>query len=365
MSGIFGIVNLDGAPVDRQLLERMANATSRRGPDANGIWCSGGVALGHALLRIPGEPDGGRQPCTLDGRVWITADARIDGQADLNKSLRAAGCRLGPNASHAQLILHAYAVFGDKFLQYLIGDYAFALWDSCTATLVCARDQFGVRPFFYAKTGNSLVFGSDLDAVLEHPSVSTRLDEQMIGDFLVFSTSQDPERSLYRDVRRLPAATWIHLTKEVFRISRYWDIPQRNEVRYRDYSEYVGRFEEVFSSAVSDRAPPSAVAIELSGGMDSTSIGAALAEDTRSAGRSVTAYTNSCGSLVPEDREAEYARLVASHLGMPIVEQAGDKYALFERFDQPEFANTGAFRNCAACSSVRHSFARRRQVSGA
>jgi len=335
MSGIFGIVNLDGAPVDRQLLERMAKATSRRGPDANAIWCSGGVAFGHALLRVSGEVEGERQPCTLDGHIWVTADARIDGRAELTNTLRAAGCRLAPGTSHAQLILHAYAVLGDKFLQHLVGDFAFALWDSRTATVICARDHFGVRPFFYAKSGSTFVFGSDLDAVLEYPSVSTRLDELAIGDFLLFSTSQDPERSVYRDVRRLPAASQIHLTREAFRVSRYWEIPQPNEVRYRDYAECVERFEEVFSSAVNDRAPSSAVAIELSGGMDSTSIGAALARDKRGAGRAVTAYTNSCGSLVPEDREAEYARMVASHLGMPIVEQAGDKYALFERYEQP------------------------------
>jgi asparagine synthase (glutamine-hydrolysing) len=335
MSGIFGIVNLDGAPVDRPLLERMAKATARRGPDANAIWCCGAVGLGHALLRIAGEPEDEAQPRTLDGQVWVTADARIDGRSELIRSLRAAGRRLAPVASHAELILHAYAVFGESFLQHLIGDFAFALWDGRSNTLVCARDHFGVRPFFYANTPSAFVFGTELDAVLEYTSVSTDLDELAIGDFLLFGASQNPDLSIYRDVRRLPAASQINLTKEALRVSRYWDVPPPRELGCRDYAECVERFEEVFSIAVTDRAPPSAVAIELSGGMDSTSIGAALAKDSRGAGRAVTAYTNSCGSLVPEDREAEYARLVASHLGIPIVEQASSKYALFERCEQP------------------------------
>ncbi|MEO5624749.1 MAG: asparagine synthase-related protein [Dokdonella sp.] len=336
MSGIVGIVNLDGKPVDRQLLERMTGTMSRHGPDATGIWCSGHVGFGHAMLRVSAESEHEQQPHTLDGDIWITADARIDGRQDLLGRLRSAGQTVQANAPDCELILHAYRAFGERFLNHLIGDFAFAIWDSAIQKLICARDHFGVRPFFYAKTDSVFVFGSELDAVLEHPAVSTHLDELSIGDFLLFCTNQDPERSVYRDVRRLPPASQIGLTRETFRISRYWEMPQRNEVRYRDYAECVERFEEVFSSAVNDRAQASAVAIELSGGMDSASIAAILATDARSASRAVTANTVSCEGLVPEDREPHYARMVAAHLGLPIVVQESQRYALFERFDQPE-----------------------------
>ncbi|MEO5621961.1 MAG: asparagine synthase-related protein [Dokdonella sp.] len=337
MSGIVGIVNLDGKPVDRQLLERMTGTMSRHGPDATGVWCSGHVGFGHAMLRVSAESEHEQQPHTLDGDIWITADARIDGRQDLLGRLRSAGQTVQANAPDCELILHAYRAFGERFLNHLIGDFAFAIWDSANQQLVCARDHFGVRPFFYAKTDSVFVFGSELDVVLEHASVSTRLDELAIGDFLLFGANQEPERSIYHDIRRLPAASEIHLTRDAFRVSRYWDVPQPNEGHYRDYSECVERFKEVFAQAVNDRAQTPNVAVELSGGMDSTSIAAILAADKQTTDRAVTAYTMSCERLLPEDREAQFAGMVASHLGIPLVEQASYTYALFERFDQPEF----------------------------
>ncbi len=336
MSGIVGIFNLDGAPVDRQLLGRMTEATMRRGPDGSGIWCSGHVGFGHTLLRDSPGSDGEHQPCTLDGKVWVTADARIDGRAELISALRAAGRQLATDATAAELILHAYYAFGESFLQHLIGDFAFALWDGRKALLLCARDHFGVRPFFYAKTDNAFIFGTELDAVLEHPSVSTQLNEHAIGDFLLFNAFLNPEFSIYRDVRRLPPASRIHLTREACRVSRYWQIPAREEIHYSDYAECVERFQEVFARAVNDRAQTPRVAVELSGGMDSTSIAAVLATGAQARGRTVSAHTISCEGLVG-DPEPRYARMVALHLGVPIVVQESQQYALFERIDQPEF----------------------------
>jgi asparagine synthase (glutamine-hydrolysing) len=293
------------------------------------------VGFGHTLLRDSLDSKGEHQPRTLDGQVWITADARIDGRAELISALRATGRQLETEATAAELILHAYGAFGDAFLQHLIGDFAFALWDSRTATLLCARDHFGVRPFFYAKTGSAFVFGTDLDALLEHPSIATRLDEEAIGDFLLFGACQNSESSIYRDIKRLPAASRLCVTQEALSISRYWGLPQRDEIRYTDYIEYVDQFRDIFSKAVNERAETLRVAIELSGGMDSSSIAATLATDKQTAARTVTAYTINNEGLVPDDREAYYASIVASHLGIPIVEQASRNYALFERFDQP------------------------------
>ena len=127
--------------------------------------------------------------------------------------LRSAGFEVRQDAPDVELILHAYSAFGKSFLDHLIGDFAFALWDGRGKKLICARDHFGVRPFFYVITDKVFLFASDLGALLHHPSVSRELDVAAIGDFLLFGSRQDPEASTYHDIRRLKAASQIGSTR--------------------------------------------------------------------------------------------------------------------------------------------------------
>src|SRR5438105_1982975 len=113
MSGIVGIFNRDGAAVDRGLLREMTTFMSFRGPDAQNVWQDGPVGLGHAMLRTMAESEKEHQPCSLDGQVWITADARVDARADLIAELESAGRREVRQATDAELILHAYHVWGE------------------------------------------------------------------------------------------------------------------------------------------------------------------------------------------------------------------------------------------------------------
>lgn len=148
----------------------------------------------------------------------------------------------------------------------------------------------------------------------------------MFGDF------QSPDLSVYRNIRRLPAATCIRLQQDRFYLQQYWILPLHNTIRYRKDSEYVDRFQEVFGEAVNDRLRANLVAIELSGGMDSSSIAAI----TKSAGCLIAAHTGTCHDLLSDDQEGYYADMVASYLNIPIFYQACDSYALFDRFDDPQ-----------------------------
>ena len=155
MSGIAGIIHMDGKPIEPGLIEKMTGAMAHRGPDGIHHWVKGSVALGQCLLNDSAGSLDAAQPLTRDGLVWIVADARIDARQALLSDLRLAGRRLVDAATDVELILEAYAVFGDAFLHHLLGDFAFAIWDSRHAKLICARDHFGVRPLFYAKTNKS------------------------------------------------------------------------------------------------------------------------------------------------------------------------------------------------------------------
>lgn len=336
MSCIAGLVNLDGAPVDRVLLERMIGSMKSRAPDGHELWSSGNVGLAHALLRISPESVDERQPCTLDGQVWITADARLDGRAELVAALRSAGALVRGEAPDAELILHAYRVFGESLLEHVIGDFAFAMWDSHRATLVCARDHFGVRPFYYAKTDRVLVFASDIDAVLAHPAVSTHLDDIAIGDFLLFGQYQDAELTAYRDVRRLPAGSRLQVEGGVCRVRKYWDFPPPDWIRYRKSSEYVEHFAHVFTQAVTDRLRGRSIAMELSGGMDSAAIAAVASASVATSGCALRAFTMTTNHFFVEDEEGHYAAMVASHLSIPHVQRELGTHSLFERFGSSE-----------------------------
>src|ERR1700685_932001 len=130
MSGIVGIIRLDGAPVNAALLQLMTDSLAFRGPDAQHILVHGAVGLGHTMLRATAEAANEVQPCGLDEKFWITADARVDDRAGLIGKLKGSGRSCSSKSTDTELILHAYAVWGEACVEHLLGDFAFAIWDS-------------------------------------------------------------------------------------------------------------------------------------------------------------------------------------------------------------------------------------------
>ena len=178
MSGIVGIINLDGKPVSRELLQQMTDFMAYRGPDGRGIWSDDYIGLGHTLLCATQESLKERQPFSLDNEVWITADARIDGRKELIGKLRSEVTANLNDVTDVELILRAYDRWGEQCVEHLLGDFAFAIWDGRKRQLFCARDHFGVKPFYYAQVGNSLILSNTLNCVRLHPAVSDELNEQ-------------------------------------------------------------------------------------------------------------------------------------------------------------------------------------------
>ncbi|HUJ31690.1 MAG TPA: hypothetical protein VLY23_10455, partial [Candidatus Acidoferrum sp.] len=126
MSGIVGIVHRDGAPVDGGILRALTNFLAYRGPDAREVWSQGPVGFGHTLLRTTPESQAEKQPASLEGRFFVTADARIDARDDLKKELEDAGRKLPRAAPDSELILQAYAAWGEECVDHLRGDFSFA-----------------------------------------------------------------------------------------------------------------------------------------------------------------------------------------------------------------------------------------------
>jgi asparagine synthase (glutamine-hydrolysing) len=319
MSGIAGIVNLDQAPVDPRLLRRLTDFLAFRGPDAQETWMDRHVGFAHTALWTTFESERERQPSSLDGQVWITADARVDGRADMIPQLESQGRTKLAEATDSELILHAYHAWGESCVEHLIGDFAFAIWDGRERRLFCARDHLGVKPFYYAQVGNCVIFSNTLDCLRQHPAVSDKLNEAAIADFLLSGVNEDPSTTTFANIQRLPPAHTATWSPAGVRIRRYWTLPIDDLVHYPRPQDYADRFLELLRVAVRDRLRTKRLGIFMSGGLDSPGLAVAACDllRERPGTFSVEACTTVYDRLIPH-QERYYAGLVARHLGIPI-----------------------------------------------
>lgn len=317
MSGIVGIVNLDGAPVDRRALARMTGSLTFRGPDAQHTWIEGAAGFGHTLFKTTNESGSERQPFTLDGNVWVVADARIDARRELIAELTAQGHQVASDIPDVELIARAYCVWQEKCVDHLLGDFAFGIWDAPRNRLFCARDHMGIKQLYYACLGSSIVFSNTLDCIRQHPSVSGRLNDLAIADFLLFNMKCDQAITTFADIERVPPAHTAAWSENGLRLRRYWTLPIDEPLFYQRHDDYVDRFKDLLRTAVCDRLRTDRIGLFMSGGLDSTTL-AATARDLlhkNILNPSVNAFT--IGSQT-DDQEFYYATLVAKSLGFSV-----------------------------------------------
>ncbi len=164
MSGFAGIVSADGGTPDRKAHRANGGTTWRfegRTPSKSG----GALArrFCFTLLRTGPSPQSDAQPFSLDGRIWLLGDVRLDGREELVRKLEQHGEQASADATNEELILRAWRQWAEKSFEILMGDFAFALWDAETRQLWCVRDLMGVRPFFYAQAGGQFIFSNTLE----------------------------------------------------------------------------------------------------------------------------------------------------------------------------------------------------------
>jgi asparagine synthase (glutamine-hydrolysing) len=280
VSGLFGLFNQDGAPVQPDELRAMASQLTRRGPDRTETWHSSAVGLGHTLLATTPEALVERLPLqhSQSGCV-ITGDVRLDNRAELMSSLNLVD--RAQVAGDAEIVLAAYLAWGEVCVERFLGDFAFAIWDPRQDMLFCARDQMGMRSLYYHHTpGRFFAFATEPRAVLVLPQTPYRINEGRIADFLVDQLEGiDKTSTFFEDVFRLPPAHTLTVTSERLRQGCYWTLEPEPELRLPSDEAYAEAFIEVFEEAVRCRlrtvGPPGAM---LSGGMDSGTVVAVARE---------------------------------------------------------------------------------------
>jgi asparagine synthase (glutamine-hydrolysing) len=248
----------------------MLSLLSHRAPDGTSSWSGGSVALGSGFLRTA-PAAAARTIHRSDGdRFVVAADARIDNRRELVDRLDSG--RPPDVVSEEELILLAYRAWGSEAPRHLIGDFAFAIWDRDRRTLFCARDPIGTRPFHYYLSDRLFAFASEIKALLCLSEVPRDLDEVQVAYFLD-GFIDDPERTYYRHVRRLPAAHVLEVSPDGMKLDRYWRPDPGREIHFGSDDQYAEAFREIFLEAVRCRlrdADP--VGAALSGGLDSSSV---------------------------------------------------------------------------------------------
>ena len=274
MCGIAGIISLDGTPPDRQALERMTLDVAHRGPDGHGISIRASVGLGHRRLAIVDLSDDGLQPLeSADGRLAITFNGEIYNYLELREELRGLGHSFR-TATDTEVLLAAYLQWGARCVDHFNGMWAFAIHDAHARTVFCSRDRFGVKPFYFARLGNRIAFGSEIRQLLPLlPAI--RADRQTLEEFLFMGVDEPIVQTFFEGVEKLPGghSLLIDLDRGIAVVQRQYEIARRPELARCTLDESVTMYGKCLEDSVRLRLRADVpVGTCLSGGLDSSSI---------------------------------------------------------------------------------------------
>ncbi len=306
MSAITGIFYRKGDTVDETQIKKMNDRLSHRGLNGSDFWFEGSVGLGHQMLHTTHESLHEKLPFAEDGLV-ITADARIDNRSELSQKL---GVSDTEDISDSYFILKAYQKWGEKCSCELLGDFAFAIWDTKEGKLFCARDHMGVKPFYYYLTDELFVFATELKAILSIPEVPLRINEVRVAQYLL-SILGDREITFYEGIRRLPAAHSLKINSNSFLFDKYWVLDPHFELKLSSDEEYVDKFKEIFTESVNCRLRSAFdLGFSLSGGLDSSSVFCTARQLLKERGNNNLKTFSAIFNNVPESDEQEFIKAV-------------------------------------------------------
>lgn len=256
MSGIFGILNLEGQPVSRQHLEAMQAGMAYWGTDGSSIWQADTTGLGHLLLRNTPEAHYESLPHQdPNSGVVITAHARIDNREELIADLRALDTHnpqskiVNPESKipDSALLLQAYLRWGEGCVHHHLGDWAFAVWDPHRRKLFLARDHHGISGIYYYCHPGLFAFASSIKGLLALPQAPKRPNLFRVAQVLT-SWPGDGVQTAYEGVLRLPPAHTLTVTADRVEVRRYWSLDDLSPLRLKSDGEYLEAFLEVYTN---------------------------------------------------------------------------------------------------------------------
>tara|TARA_R110001583_G_scaffold7158_6_gene35672 strand:- start:18810 stop:20711 length:1902 start_codon:yes stop_codon:yes gene_type:complete len=310
MCGISGIFSFNEHHViDEQLLKSMNNVQAHRGPNDQGYHIGNGIGLGHRRLSII-DLAGGHQPIyNEDNTVSVVFNGEIFNHHEIAQELKDKG-HIFKTTSDTETIVHAWEEWGVDCVHHFRGMFAFILWDDNKKELFVVRDRLGIKPLHYSLlTDGSVIFGSELKVLRQHPLCSTEISPEAIEDYLTFGYVPDP-KTIFTNTYKLEAGHYLHLKQgkvpTKLTSKQYWDLPWQAAKTLSTQeieSELIERLKDAVNIRMEAEVPLGSF---LSGGVDS---GAIVAMMSQLQDKAVT--TCSIGFDVPEFNETDFAQLVA------------------------------------------------------
>jgi asparagine synthase (glutamine-hydrolysing) len=313
MCGLAGEIRLDGRRADVAVVDRMAATMADRGPDDSGTWASGRAALAHRRLQIIDLSAASGQPI-VDSAAGITGvfNGCIYNYVVLREELIAKGHRFFSHGD-SEVVLKAYAEWGEAFVEHLIGMFAVAIVERDTGRVVLARDRLGIKPLYISESAGAVRFASTLPALLAGGGIDTTIDTVALAHYMSFHAVVPPPRTILAGVQKLPPATVrVYEPDGTRREHRYWDAqfardPERADWTERDWQDALA---ESLSTAVRRRMVADVpVGVLLSGGLDSSLVVALLAQQGQTGLSTFSIGFESVGGR--EGDEFQYSDVIA------------------------------------------------------
>lgn len=285
------IAGLIGLPFDMDILESMQQTMSRRGPDDKGMYCEGDCALLHARLTII-DPEGGAQPMLLEWegeRYVIVYNGELYNTKEIADELVRCGHRFAGH-SDTEIVLHAYAQWQEKCLDYFNGIFAFAVWHVSRRKLFIARDRMGVKPCFYKLHEKGFLFASEIKTILQYPTVSARLDEQGAAELLLLGPGRMPGSGVLCGIMELEPGCCGVYENGSFHWKRYWFLKDAEHNDSLEETAEKVRFlvlDSIQRQMISDMP----LGTFLSGGLDSSIISAVCANRMQETGQVLNTFS--------------------------------------------------------------------------
>jgi asparagine synthase (glutamine-hydrolysing) len=344
MCGITGIVQFNREKaIAPAVLKNMCDSIYHRGPDDDGLYMSRNVGLGFRRLSIIDLSTGHQPLSNQNETVYIVFNGEIYNYLEQRQKLIQKGY-IFKTTTDTEVILHLYEEYGVDCLQYLRGMFAFAIWDSNKQQLFCARDRFGIKPFYYYSDQEKFVFGSEIKAILKSNDIDKTISIDALDSYFAFGYITS-DLSIYKNIKKLQPAHYLLLSlkdKPVIEINRYWEIhfdPDYSKSENRWKEEIEACFSETVKLHMISDVPLGAF---LSGGIDSSSVVAMMAKNSD---RPVKTF--SIGFKEQKFNELKYARELANKYGCEHHEQIVEPESigllskLVSAYDEP-FADSSA-----------------------
>lgn len=267
MCGIVGFLSKEESK--DIVIRKMANKIIHRGPDQEGYYVDDYIALGHRRLSIIDFSSGNQPMFNEDESLVLIFNGELYNYVKLRNCLIKKGHVFKTN-SDTEVLLHGYEEWGENLPQKLRGMFSFAIWDKNKQTLFCARDHFGIKPFYYYKDGDIFMFSSEIKSFLEHPRFNKVLNKKLLGPYLSFSFTPTNE-TFFENVYSLAPGTSLTIKGNLIKITNYYDIDFNEKETSLDKT--VKNISKIMKNSINHhKISDVEVAAFLSSGVDSSYI---------------------------------------------------------------------------------------------